>query len=219
MIPKIIHQIWLGDQSKRPSEIMKTWQDKHPDWEYVLWTEENLPEIKNKKQFNEMEELAGKADILRYELLYNQGGIYIDADTVCANPIEDFMLKNDSFSCWENEYAVTGLIHNGHIGACPKNNLMSKLVEHIGNQQKIYFGPLHAWKVTGPVLITNMVKYLRYNKLRIYPSYYFIPKHFSGVEHYYKEDKIYGYHLNGSTPNSGFQYGNKNESEIIRNVS
>ena len=219
MIPKIIHQIWLGDQSKRPSEIMKTWQDKHPDWEYILWTEENLPEIKNKKQFDEMEELAGKADILRYELLYNQGGIYIDADTVCVNPIDSHMLENDSFSHWENEYFIPGLIHNGHIGSCVKNELMSKMVEHIGNQDKIYYGPLNAWKVTGPVLITNMVKHLRYTKLRIYPSYYFIPKHYSGVEHYYTNDKIYGYHLNGSTPQSGFNYGDPNESEIIKSVS
>jgi mannosyltransferase OCH1-like enzyme len=218
MIPKIIHQIWIGDQSKKPEKIMNTWKIKHPDWEYKIWTEENLPSLKNQKQFNQMEELAGKADILRYELLYNYGGVYIDADTICLNSLDDFFLKNDSFTCWENEYCTTGLIHNGHLGACPNNELMKELINYISLQDQIYFGPLNAWKVTGPVLITNMVRQLRYTKLRIYPSYYFIPEHFSGVSHYYTDDKCYGKHLNGSTPNSKFKYG-QDESEIIDNVN
>ncbi|HCT52382.1 MAG TPA: mannosyltransferase, partial [Balneola sp.] len=54
MIPKIIHQIWIGDQSKRPSEMMKTWQDMNPDWEYMLWTDDNLPQIANRVQFDAM---------------------------------------------------------------------------------------------------------------------------------------------------------------------
>jgi mannosyltransferase OCH1-like enzyme len=217
MIPKIIHQIWIGDQSKKPEKIMNTWKLKHPDWEYKIWTEENLPSLKNKKQFDQMEELAGKADILRYELLYNYGGVYIDADTICLNPLDESFLTNDSFTCWENEYVTTGLIHNGHLGSCPNNELMKELIHHISLQDQIYFGPLHAWKVTGPVLLTNMVNKLRYTKLRIYPSYYFIPEHFSGVSHYYKNDKSYGKHLNGSTPNSKFTYG-QDESELIDDV-
>ena len=76
MIPKIIHQIWIGDQSKRPTEMMQTWQDMNPDWEYMLWTDDNLPEISNRIQFDAMKELAGKADILRYELLHNYGGVF-----------------------------------------------------------------------------------------------------------------------------------------------
>lgn len=217
MIPKIIHQIWLGDQSKRPAKIMQTWRDKHPDWDYRLWTDENLPSLRNKRQFDEMQEMAGKADILRYELLYDHGGVYIDADTICLNPLEDFFLQNDSFACWENEYSVTGLIHNGHLGSCVNNELMRHLITHIGNQQRIYYGPLHAWKVTGPVLLTNMTHQLRYTKLRIYPSYYFLPEHFSGVKHYYTTDKSYGHHLNGSTPQSKFQYG-QDEKEVLKNV-
>ena len=217
MIPKIIHQIWIGDQSKKPEKIMNTWKLKHPDWEYKIWTEENLPSLKNKKQFDQMEELAGKADILRYELLYNYGGVYIDADTICLNPLDESFLTNDSFTCWENEYVTTGLIHNGHLGSCPNNELMKELIHHISLQDQIYFGPLHAWKVTGPVLLTNMVNKLRYTKLRIYPSYYFIPEHFSGVSNYYKNDKSYGKHLNGSTPNSKFTYG-QDESEVIDDV-
>ena len=47
-IPKIIHQIWIGDKSKQPVELMKTWETMNPTWEYKLWTEENIPELFNK---------------------------------------------------------------------------------------------------------------------------------------------------------------------------
>jgi mannosyltransferase OCH1-like enzyme len=72
MIPKKIFQIWIGPK-KPPTEWMQTWKDMNPTWEYNIITNDNIPEIKNRKQFDMMEELAGKADILRVELLYNHG--------------------------------------------------------------------------------------------------------------------------------------------------
>ena len=45
MIPKIIHQIWLGP-NKRPDIWMNSWKinyiKKHPDWTYKLWTEKEI---------------------------------------------------------------------------------------------------------------------------------------------------------------------------------
>ena len=35
-----------------------------------------------------------KADILRYELLYRFGGLYIDADIICLKPLNDLLLDN-----------------------------------------------------------------------------------------------------------------------------
>ena len=39
MIPKCLHQVWIGDQSKRPQECMDTIKRDNPDCEYKLWTE------------------------------------------------------------------------------------------------------------------------------------------------------------------------------------
>jgi hypothetical protein len=41
MIPKILHQIWIGPKPA-PTNLMKTWKDKHPDFEYILWTEQEI---------------------------------------------------------------------------------------------------------------------------------------------------------------------------------
>ena len=48
MIPKIIHQIWLGDKDLMPLNCMKTVKEIHYDWQYYLWTEENLKNIREK---------------------------------------------------------------------------------------------------------------------------------------------------------------------------
>ena len=72
MIPKIIHQIWIGPRPA-PTKLMDTWREKHPGFEYIRWSED---EIKNRglplscpHRINEMEEMAGKADIIRWEIL------------------------------------------------------------------------------------------------------------------------------------------------------
>ena len=70
--------------------MMQTWIDKNPSWEYMLWSEDNIPSLINNKHFRNMREYSGNADMLRYELLLNYGGFYIDADSVCLKPLGFF---------------------------------------------------------------------------------------------------------------------------------
>ncbi|QKF94412.1 putative mannosyltransferase OCH1 [Fadolivirus algeromassiliense] len=48
-IPKIIHQIWIGP-NKPPIMWINTWKvdyiNKYPDWQYKLWTEKEINELK-----------------------------------------------------------------------------------------------------------------------------------------------------------------------------
>lgn len=100
-IPKIIHQIWLGDE-KPPYRLMETWEAMHPDWEYKLWTDENIKDvIELLPQYHEIEEYCGKADILRYQILHKFGGVFIDADSQCLRRLDDFFLENNSFAAFE----------------------------------------------------------------------------------------------------------------------
>ena len=196
MIPKIIHQIWVGDQSQRPVNLMKTWEDMNPEWEYKLWTDDNLPVLKSQKQFDKMVQLHGKADILRYEILYQYGGFYIDADSECVSPLEDFLLDNDSFASYENEQVRGPLIANGYLASTKKNDLMKLLTHHIIQIPDI--NNTDAWLVTGPQLLTTIVKTFNYKALTVYPSHYFIPKHHSGVE-YKGSGKVFAKQYWGST--------------------
>jgi mannosyltransferase OCH1-like enzyme len=184
-IPKIIHQIWIGHKDK-PIELLNTWKEKHNDdkWEYILWDEEKIKEkfpngLINQQQFDAIHELAGKADILRYEILYTYGGFYCDADSVCLQKLDDFLLEDDFFICFENE-EKNKLYANGFIG-CQKNSKIIKMfIDYISkNLNKENINLKQAWQLTGPLIVThiinNFLKTSEYpEKIKIYPSYLFM---------------------------------------------
>ena len=205
MIPKIIQQIWVGDQSKRPDQFIKTWQELNPTWEHRLWTEENMPESWIKPHFDACPSLAGKADILRYQLLHMHGGFFIDADAECIRPLDDDLTDNEAFCCWENEQIRAGLMSNGYLASIPKNPFLLEMLNAIGQRTDMNYHPMQTWMITGPLLLTNVVSGMRYEGMKVYPSHYFIPKHYTGLE-YTGDGKIYAKQYWGTTPQSGFDY-------------
>ena len=93
MIPKILHFVWIGDESKIPNKCIQTWADKNPDYKISIWGNDELENRSwvNATHMMEMakHELCGVADMMRYEIIYNEGGITLDADSVCLAPLED----------------------------------------------------------------------------------------------------------------------------------
>jgi len=199
-IPKIIQQMWIGDQSIRPSRLMHTWQDKNPSCVYMLWTEENLKDFpfKNKKQIDAMGELNGKCDIMRYELLYKYGGIFLDADSECINPLDDFFFTDsDRWSCYENEQNAPDLISSGYHACKVGDEICGLAILELGKLETD--GSERAWQICGNKFFASLIsKWNNIYPTKIYPSWYFIPKHGTGLE-YKGTDKIYSKHYWGST--------------------
>jgi len=93
-IPKRIHQIWLGSPfPNKYKQWAESWQKFHPDWEYTLWTDENIKDVKitNRKFFNSISNYGPKSDYLRYHVLKQFGGIYVDTDFECFKSFEDLL--------------------------------------------------------------------------------------------------------------------------------
>lgn len=219
MIPKIIHQLWIGPK-KPPVVLMDTWKNLNPGWQYMFWNEAALQQyfpngLQNQKQYNEMDELCGKCDIARVEILNTYGGFFIDADSICLRPLDDYLLVNNSFSCYENEFERGNLVACGYLACMPDNDLMQLLMEGIShlNIRQILDVPdrspwdntHRAWQLTGSGLLTSTIFKNKYTSISIYPSYYFIPDHYSGTR-YRGLGKSYGSQLWGSTIGSKF-YG------------
>ena len=204
-IPKIIHQLWVGPKPA-PLHLMNTWKDAHPDYEYMFWNEELIAEhfpngLHNQKQYDAMPEWNGKCDIARYEILQKFGGFFLDADCVCKRPLDDYLLENDSFSCYENELIRGQLIAAGYLGCVKGCELMNHLVNrlHTLEGQTLHEGPMTAWKTVGPVFLTKTVHELAYIKLAVYPSFYFIPNHYTKVNPYNGPFEPYADQFWGST--------------------
>jgi mannosyltransferase OCH1-like enzyme len=184
---------------------MQTWQDKNPSCVYMLWTEENLKDFpfRNQKQIDDMSELNGKCDIMRYELLSKYGGIFLDADMECVNTLDDFFFENTRFTGYENEQngfdLDTGtmlLLSSASMGFEPNDPLCNLCILELG---KIDMVGKHGWQVCGnEFLATVAEKWKNQFPMKIYPSWYFLPKHGTGLE-YRGTDKIYAKHYWGST--------------------
>ena len=96
-VPLKIHFIWVG--SLFPNEYVENvaiYLVKNPKYEIYLWTDRNDIQVEKKKiNVESIHSLplinkrlilmepnpAAKADMLRYEIIYHHGGIYVDIDS------------------------------------------------------------------------------------------------------------------------------------------
>lgn len=200
MIPKIIHQIWIGPKPI-PWTCIDSWKDKHPTWEHKLWTEKELEPIKNLKQYNATPNLSGKSNVLRYEILYKYGGLYVDADSVCLKPI-DALTDHPCVVSYENERQRPDLLCSWPIFITPEHRLMEECIQRIGLLLEETCRTEPSWKVTGPRLLTNAVKMLENRvDIRKLPSHLFFPLHHTGQEcDATRREESYCEHLWESTP-------------------
>lgn len=197
-VPKIIHQVWIG-----PNKMPKIWMDsfkkeyinKFPDWEYKIWTEKELDELNmiNINIYNTEKSYHGKCDIARYEILYQFGGVYIDADSYWVNdkPLNDFFpLINNTGLLFAYEDQNKKLIANGVIFCSKNNDIMLDIINELG---KRYVTVQHkdVWKISGPGLITNMFN--KNQNFTVIDHYYFYPTHWRNNQidiEYHKKIKL-----------------------------
>jgi mannosyltransferase OCH1-like enzyme len=185
MIPRVLHIIWVGDETRRPSACIQSWIERHPDWTVKLWGNQELANRNwiNRKHMEAMalQEWNGVADMMRWEILFDEGGVLVDADSFCIQPLPDWLLSCEAFACWENELIRPGLVAAGYFGTIPRNPFLAYLID--GILQKETVTDRMAWASVGPLHLTETWKHVGYGNLTILPSHFFIPRHFTGVEY------------------------------------
>ena len=129
MIPKIIHYCWFGKQ-KKPAVVQKcitSWKQYCPDWKIKEWNESNfdITRMPYMQEAYENKKWAFVSDVARLLIVYQEGGVYLDADVELLGSIE-VLLKNDAFFAFENERNInTGL----GFGAVKNHPVIKKMVE------------------------------------------------------------------------------------------
>jgi mannosyltransferase OCH1-like enzyme len=161
VIPRVLHQIWIGPDPipEQYESYTRTWQDLHPGWEYRLWTEDNLPVMRNRALFDRAEDLVPapnvqqfRADVLRYEVLWSFGGVYIDIDFECLSNIEHLIEDLEVFAAWE---AQGKWVNNAIMGAEPGLSFIDRIItgleasaeHHKGQRPNISTGPQYLTKL------------------------------------------------------------------------
>lgn len=107
VIPRKIWQTWkVGSVffEQRDSDSAKTWLAKNPGYRYEVLTDDNAleyldwhygPQGFNRPDivelYRELNITIIKADLLRYLVMYAEGGVYADIDVECLRPINRFI--------------------------------------------------------------------------------------------------------------------------------
>lgn len=190
-IPKKIHQIWIGP--KQPPIIWcdswrKRYRSEYPGWEYKLWTDAEVSKLNLRtRQFYDKESMFQcKADLLRLEILWEEGGIYIDADMVWLHKDLQHVLdagKATGFFCGyepdtkDKPYSVIG---NSFIACTPRHPLVDMLIKYIKaiyDHKRPYHGV--EW-VTGPLAFTKCISHTQMPffvppQIWFYPKFHYVP--------------------------------------------
>lgn len=184
MIPKKLHYIWLGGKKKTNlSQIcINSWDKELSDFQITEWNETNLnlDEIASTNRFfrecRKRKLWAYMADYLRLLILYQEGGVYFDAD---IQVLKDFapLLESECFLGME----AKGYIGTGVIASEPGHPLIRKCLEFY--EEEIWNSELF----TIPSIMTKVVKNNPElnNSYKIYPVDYFAP--YDPWEEYRKE--------------------------------
>lgn len=105
MIPKTIHYCWFGHTPK-PEFVLKyiqTWRDFMPDYEIKEWNEDNYDITKCQYMADAYKEKkwAFVSDYARIDVIYQNGGIYLDTDVEVVKNFDD-LLQEDMFCGFES---------------------------------------------------------------------------------------------------------------------
>jgi inositol phosphorylceramide mannosyltransferase catalytic subunit len=175
VMPKKIHQIWLGgelpDKYKRWGE---TWTKFNPDWEYKLWTDNDVEKvnISDRVKFNSIRNLGQKSDYLRYHILNQFGGLYVDTDFECLKSFNPLTYANFLVGVG---YPSKVELYIGLMGSVPNHPVLLYLLNIMN---KNYIDSKDIFNTTGTYFFTKIFfEIVRgyMNGVVILPPDYFYP--------------------------------------------
>jgi hypothetical protein len=156
-IPNTLHFIWLGLRPF-PRESIKnveSWMRFHPEWTIKFWSDDPhrpcpvqgmekhlVTELSNTEMYSFMDRTTNygeKSDLLRYEILHREGGVYVDHDVECFAAFTSLNRTHDFYCGLEAPHKAEGIKSrifccNCLIGAIPGHPILKRTMEHIAER-------------------------------------------------------------------------------------
>lgn len=100
-LPRELHFVWIGSEVPRKYlEYMAAFARHNVMWELLLWVDRDIElrpmgvltrhvselRMHNADLYAHEHNMAAKADLLRYEIVHQFGGVYLDIDTLSLAP-------------------------------------------------------------------------------------------------------------------------------------
>ncbi|TAE36371.1 MAG: hypothetical protein EAZ70_11045 [Runella slithyformis] len=173
--PKVFHQIWLGSKPipRSLSGYSQTWRDKHPDWGFELWDDAKSNTLIQHKYphwwllYESLPYLTQRVDIIKYLVLYEFGGVYIDFDCECLKPIDALLTHPACIGLEPRDERLHQefpfFLGNAYMSAEPKTAFFKATIERCKMQLELLtprwqeLGKYHyVMETTGPTLINRV---------------------------------------------------------------
>ena len=180
MIPRILHAWWGGPPM--PDHLaahLDRWRELHPDWEVRVWTPETTPRLRNQDLYDHPEKHSPKSnpwqwrsDLARYEILYDQGGVYVDCDLKPLRPIDPLVEGAESVIAREDKR----YINNAFMGSSPGSRFLADVLR--GLRRSVLAQPrARVNRQIGAHYLTRIAR--RHPELRVLGSELIYPYHWS----------------------------------------
>jgi mannosyltransferase OCH1-like enzyme len=131
-----------------------------PDYKIKLWNERNFPNMESKylQEMYKQEKWAFVSDYMRFWVLYNEGGIYLDTDMEVLRPLDD-LLSNDTFF----GRADDGFVQTAIIGATRQSGFIGRVLAKYDSDTSF------STKFTSPIIVTDVYN-TNTDSVRVYNS-------------------------------------------------
>lgn len=127
MIPKVLHRTVPEDVPARFEEFWQQWCDMHPDWQTFTWQDPLDPaDWELGHLFQRCKTGAQLAGLVRLEVVYRIGGVYVDMDMEPLRPIDD-LCDNECFVGDE----LCGVLPDAMFGAVPGHPGIGTCIERL----------------------------------------------------------------------------------------
>lgn len=133
MIPKIIHYCWFG-RGEKPKLVIKcinSWKKFCPDYRIIEWNEDTYDVAAAPlfvRQALEAQKWAFATDYVRYQVVYEHGGIYMDTD-VELEKSPDGLLNDAAFFGFELGWAQPKVASGLGFGAVRGMDFLRELMQ------------------------------------------------------------------------------------------
>lgn len=184
-IPKLIHIVWIGDQSQRPDNLIATWIAHHPGWTIKVWGNDDLGagpwHCTDQLLALGETSLQGLATLMQWEILYREGGVAVAADSLCIRGLDPALLAHERFGCRLSDSAEPGVLSASYFGCRPGDEFVARLLKAVSEDAE--FGALGVSQAVGDGRLTSLWQACGDLSLVALPSHTFLPLHHAAAPH------------------------------------
>lgn len=191
MIPKIIHYVWLSGDEKPQliQECIRSWHENLPGYEIREWNMSDVEYIESQflKDAIAARKWAFATDFLRFYIIFNYGGIYMDSDVYVYRDFSP-LLDCAGFTSFEAsailrterkkpavDFALEAAIFGAEKGSPWIDNILKfySTVQFKNDPEffRSIIAPKVMWRLTLPLGLRNVFSFqVLDGDVRIYPS-------------------------------------------------